>query len=305
MRETGDTCWPALFSNTLHVIQPRKAPGFTFAWLDVVGHRAFMGRVLVQTPNQKGWPLYAQLIQEHLMFLAPFLRNIEFQKPVTLAYKGTLRILLVLLHDFPELLCDYHYILCEVIPPNCVQLRNLVLSAYPRNMRLPDPFMSNLKVDQLPEINTSPRLNVTLGQLITPASLKTDLDSYLANRAPVSFLSELRSKLQVSNEPGQKYNVPLMNAVVLYVGVQAIEAIQRKEQRPSIATIAHTAHMDIFQNLAVDLDTEGKLKTLPLASEMHNRFCRSILVLQRYRQSAALSEQPYALLQLHVAVLVR
>jgi len=125
-------------------------------------------------------------------------------------------------------------------------------------MRLPDPFMSNLKVDQLPEINTSPRLNVNLASLITPASLKTDLDSYLNNRSPVSFLSELRSKLQVSNEPGQKYNVPLMNSVVLYVGVQAIQAIQTKEQRPSIATIAHTAHMDIFQNLAVDLDTEGR-----------------------------------------------
>jgi len=73
----------------------------------------------------------------------------------------------------------------------------------------------------------------------------------------VSFLSELRSKLQVSNEPGQKYNISLMNAVVLYVGSQAIQAIQAKEQRPGIATIAHTSHMDIFQNLAVDLDTEG------------------------------------------------
>lgn len=73
---------------------------------------------------------------------------------------GTLRILLVLLHDLPELLCDYHYALCDVIPPNCVQLRNLILSAYPRNMRLPDPFMPNLKVDQLAEINSSPRIGI-------------------------------------------------------------------------------------------------------------------------------------------------
>jgi CCR4-NOT transcription complex subunit 1 len=33
-----------------------------------------------------------------------------------------------------------------VIPPNCIQLRNLILSAFPRNMRLPDPFTPNLKV---------------------------------------------------------------------------------------------------------------------------------------------------------------
>lgn len=56
--------------------------------------------------------------------------------------------LLVLLHDFPEFLCDYHYGFCDVIPPNCIQLRNLILSAFPRNMRLPDPFTPNLKVDK-------------------------------------------------------------------------------------------------------------------------------------------------------------
>ena len=55
-------------------------------------------------------------------------------------YSGTLRILLVLLHDFPEFLCDHHYSFCDVIPPNCIQMRNLILSAFPTNMRLPDPF---------------------------------------------------------------------------------------------------------------------------------------------------------------------
>jgi hypothetical protein len=61
-------------------------------------------------------------------------------------YRGTLRVLLVLLHDFPEFLCDYHYGFCDVIPPNCIQMRNLILSAFPRSMRLPDPFTPNLKV---------------------------------------------------------------------------------------------------------------------------------------------------------------
>lgn len=61
-------------------------------------------------------------------------------------YQGTLRVLLVLLHDFPEFLCDYHFSFCDVIPPNCIQMRNLILSAFPRNMRLPDPFTPNLKV---------------------------------------------------------------------------------------------------------------------------------------------------------------
>lgn len=64
--------------------------------------------------------------------------------------------------------------------------------------------------------------------------------------------------LQVSNEPGNRYNIQLINALVLYVGTQAIAHIHNKGSTPSMSTITHSAHMDIFQNLAVDLDTEGK-----------------------------------------------
>lgn len=70
--------------------------------------------------------------------------------------------------------------------------------------------------------------------------------------------SLLFSGSQVSNEPGNRYNIRLINALVLYVGTQAIAHIHNKGSTPSMSTITHSAHMDIFQNLAVDLDTEGK-----------------------------------------------
>lgn len=246
------------YCHTLHILRPAKAPGFAYAWLELVSHRVFIGRMLAITPQQKGWGMYAQLLIDLFKFLAPFLRNAELAKPVTLLYKGTLRVLLVLLHDFPEFLCDYHYGFCDVIPPNCIQMRNLILSAFPRSMRLPDPFTPNLKVDMLPEITHAPRVLTNFASMIQPMSFKKDLDSYLKARAPVTFLSELRSNLQVSNEPGMRYNIPLMNALVLYVGTQAISFIRSKGLTPNMSTIAHSSHMDIFQNLAVDLDTEGR-----------------------------------------------
>ena len=133
-------------------------------------------------------------------------------------YRGTLRVLLVLLHDFPEFLCDYHYGFCDVIPPNCIQMRNLILSAFPRNMRLPDPFTPNLKVDMLPEISIAPRMVTNFAGLIKP-SFKKDLDSFLKNRVPVTFLSELRTNLQSSSsgaaEAGMRYNISMINALVM------------------------------------------------------------------------------------------
>ncbi|XP_029951285.1 CCR4-NOT transcription complex subunit 1 isoform X6 [Salarias fasciatus] len=245
------------FCNTFHILRPTKAPGFVYAWLELISHRIFIARMLAHTPQQKGWPMYAQLLIDLFKFLAPFLRNVELNKPMQILYKGTLRVLLVLLHDFPEFLCDYHYGFCDVIPPNCIQLRNLILSAFPRNMRLPDPFTPNLKVDMLSEINIAPRI-LTNFTGVMPSQFKKDLDSYLKTRSPVTFLSELRSNLQVSNEPGNRYNIQLINALVLYVGTQAIAHIHNKGSTPSMSTITHSAHMDIFQNLAVDLDTEGR-----------------------------------------------
>ncbi|XP_077145078.1 CCR4-NOT transcription complex subunit 1 isoform X1 [Ranitomeya variabilis] len=245
------------FCNTFHILRPTKAAGFVYAWLELISHRIFIARMLAHTPQQKGWPMYAQLLIDLFKYLAPFLRNVELPKPMQILYKGTLRVLLVLLHDFPEFLCDYHYGFCDVIPPNCIQLRNLILSAFPRNMRLPDPFTPNLKVDMLSEINIAPRI-LTNFTGVMPSQFKKDLDSYLKTRSPVTFLSELRSNLQVSNEPGNRYSIQLINALVLYVGTQAIAHIHNKGSTPSMSTITHSAHMDIFQNLAVDLDTEGR-----------------------------------------------
>lgn len=129
------------------MLQPRRVPGFAFHWLDIIGHRNFIGRLLADsTDTGRTGAMYTQLILCHLKFLAPFLRNVQLPKSISVLYKGTLRVLLVILHDFPEILCEYHYVLCDVIPANCVQLRNLVLSAYPRDMRLSDPFTQTFEM---------------------------------------------------------------------------------------------------------------------------------------------------------------
>lgn len=78
----------------------------------------------------QGWNFYAQLLIDLFKYLAPFLRNAELAKPVQLLYKGTLRVLLILLHDFPEFLCEYHYGFCDVIPPNCIQVSIIIIIKY-------------------------------------------------------------------------------------------------------------------------------------------------------------------------------
>ena len=211
--------------------------------------------------NYKSWTMYAILLTQLIRFLAPFLRNIQLNEPIQFLYKGTLRLFLVLLHDFREFLCSCHYQFCDTIPSNCIQLRNLILSAFPRTMKLPDPLTPNLKVDMIGEVDPNPP-KITFPYVNNiPLKLKNDLDIYIKTRSPVTFLSDLRSYLQTSPDPGCHYNIQLMNALVMYVGAQGITALRAKSLIPSLATLthaSHSAHSDIFQSLVADLDSEGR-----------------------------------------------
>ncbi|KAK9916879.1 hypothetical protein WJX75_008268 [Coccomyxa subellipsoidea] len=244
----------AAIAVTLEGVQPVRVPGFAFQWLELISHRHLMPK-LVLAPGQAGWPHLERLLVALLRFMEPYLRNADLTDAIRNLYKGTLRVLLVLLHDFPEFLCEYHFELCNVVPPSCIQMRNLILSAFPRNMRLPDPFTPNLKVDLLSEITVAPSYRPEAAALL-PAGLRAEVDAYMAARQPASFLATLKQRLLLPQHEtilcGTKYSQPLLNALVFYVGIRATEAL--KGAQP----VMHAPAVDVFQRLAGDLDTEGR-----------------------------------------------
>merc|ERR1712232_804404 len=230
----------SVFGSAFHIMQPLVVPGFSFAWLELISHRMFLSNILL-IKNQKGWAMAHQLLIDLFLFLEPHLRKTELTDAIKHLYKGTLRVLLVLLHDFPSFLAGYHLSLCNVIPENCVQLRNLILSAFPRGMVLPDPFTPNLKIDRLPEISQSPTI---LSNVPGPlASFRAELDSYLKSHTPDFFLSTLLPRLHKSNSP-KVIDAPRINSLVLYIGIRAIARLSSTQMAPQIA---HTPEMEILQ----------------------------------------------------------
>ena len=77
-----------VFRQALFVLQPRRVPGFAFHWLDIIGNRNFIGRLLSDNnDNARTSAMYTQLILCHMKFLAPYLRNVQLPKPITVIYK--------------------------------------------------------------------------------------------------------------------------------------------------------------------------------------------------------------------------
>ncbi|CAB9518549.1 CCR4-NOT transcription complex subunit 1 [Seminavis robusta] len=236
-----------VFGAAFHVSQPLVMPGFAFAWLELVSHRHYLPNLLL-LPGQKGWNLAQQLLVDHFLFLEPYLRKTELTPAIKKLYEGTLRVLLVLLHDFPSFLAGYHLSFCNVIPDNCVQLRNIVLSANPKGMLPPDPFTPNLKIDLLPEISQSPTI---LSNVLGPIdSLRGHLDAYLKDGQRRAFLTGLPALLY--KEGTTEVDAPKVNSLVLYIGIHALARLQNNQ-----ISLSHTPEMEVLQKL-MELDDRGR-----------------------------------------------
>lgn len=180
-------------------------------------------------------------------------------------YKGVLRILLILHHDFPEFVAENHFQFCNVIPAHCAQLRNLVLSAYPSSFhKLPDPFREGLKVERLEEMREAPKI---AGDIVAPlqkANIKSAVDAALQNNTAIE--AAIQSICEAIYNPRSKdtglfltpinVDVVLVNALVLYIGQQAVSAAAAKgSTRAAFEDSPHTA---LLERLAKGLRPEGR-----------------------------------------------
>ena len=174
-------------------------------------------------------------------------------------YRGVLRILLILHHDFPEFLAENHYRLCNTIPPHCTQLRNLVLSAFPSSiLELPDPFTTGLKVDRLDEIRKAPTIAGDITAPIHESNLKDVIDDALHS----SSISDknITQIVEVINDPTAGSNVlqadtALPHAIVLYIGQSAISATGAKNG-PSF--VPESPQASLMSKLAKELQPEAR-----------------------------------------------
>lgn len=202
--------------------------------------------------GQKGWHIAHQLLIDQLLFLEPYLRRVELAQPIKKLYEGTLRVLLMLLHDFPSFLSGYQLSFCNVIPDTCVQLRNIIVSATPKNISAPDPFSPSLKIDLLPETSQSPAV---LSNVFGPIEfMRSQLDSYLKDSQRRNFLSELIPMLHTDGS--SELNTARVNSLVVYVGAHALARLQSAQ-----ISLSSTPDIELFQKL-MELDDRGRYTCL-------------------------------------------
>ncbi|CAO3592130.1 unnamed protein product [Absidia cylindrospora] len=226
------------FCDALFTLQPSQFPGFAFSWLQLVSHRVLLPQLLAKS-DRLGWHIYHKLILCLLKFLGTLLEKQSLHTATKAFYHGTLRLLVVLLHDFPEFLCDYYMVFVQVIPHTCIQLRNMVLSAFPLVMHFPDPLTPDLCLGLLPECKEDPSVVMSYATILTEQQFHLKIDQFIQDgsssfyKDALDFVTSSSSASADDGSKQQKYvHEDVLNALVLYTATQVIQV--PTESNPAI-----------------------------------------------------------------------
>ncbi|KAJ5591192.1 transcriptional regulator family: CCR4-Not complex component N.t1.c1, partial [Penicillium hetheringtonii] len=251
-------------ANKFLSLQPRYVPSFVYGWLSLVSHRVFMSDML-NMPERAGWAVYCEIMQVLLSYIGEQLKAANISYVAKDLYKGVLRILLILHHDFPEFVAENHFQFCNVIPAHCAQLRNLVLSAYPSSFqKLPDPFREGLKVERIEEMREIPKIAGEVAAPLQQANIKDVVDTVLQNgNTPESVVQQICDTV-MSAEPRDtalfyqpiNVDVVLVNALVLYIGQQAVNEHASKSDTRSV--FENSNHAALLEKLAQAMQPEAR-----------------------------------------------
>ena len=172
-----------IFVQTLHILQPVKYPSFAFAWLQLISSK-FLIRSLLKSEKQELWSSYTMLLLDLLFFYnSVFNPGLFVQDEIKEYYMATLKIFLLLLNDFSDFLSQQSFIILEEIPKNFKQFRNLILSAYPKHLKIPNPFKhSNQTIQLAAEYKKIPYTNPNINNRINSHNLSTNLFNYIRNK---------------------------------------------------------------------------------------------------------------------------
>lgn len=218
---------------------------------------------MLEDGKDKRWDVYAKLMETLLIFTGQLIKPTGETIMAQNFYRGVLRVLLVIHHDYPEFLAENHFRFCNSIPMHCTQLRNLIVSAYPSNiLEMPDPFSTGLKVDRLDDSRQAPTICADIDQILLDAGIKDSLDNLLKVSEPK--IQDIERVCNATYYPEPKpagfelvpttADPALIHAIVLYIGTEAVASQGAKTP----VFDANSAAARLLEKLVKELHSEAR-----------------------------------------------
>ena len=226
------------FAARFNDLGPSLFPGFVYAWLALIQHRVFLPSMLRMTGNA-GWAPLTKILKQLLEFAGEQLKPVEVTNFAKDIYRSTLKLLVILQHDFPDYLAANHVQLCESIPPHCTQFINMILMASPASVaKMPDPTQPGLRIDRMEEARDVPRAAADPAGQLARIGLLGILEQALQagpTEDVVAHITRAINTPETAADGRQQTtfggvpiatNVAVIDAIVLHIGNHAAARVQ-------------------------------------------------------------------------------
>lgn len=221
-----------VFASIFLMLGPRHYAGFFFAWIGLVSHRCFLPRFLALR-NVDGWAPMVDLIESLLVYVGELTKPVHPVPILRGIYEAAIKTLMALNQDWPLLLASHHARLCQAISSSCTQVINLILTATPDNVRIPDILnQPGIKLDRIEESRQAPVIadRDMVFNLLREEGLLDLIDQALNNGPSEDAVAHVAHAMQ--SKRGQQTsvghvpvnaNIKLIDAVVLYIGISSTD----------------------------------------------------------------------------------
>ncbi|KAK2001242.1 CCR4-Not complex component [Colletotrichum falcatum] len=221
------------FASRLVDLGPKYLPGFVFGWLSILQHRVFLPTVM---KDRAGWTAFTRLLQLLLEHVGEQVKSIEPSNVAREIYRATLKLLVILQHDYSEYLAAHSHQLTTSVPPHCKQLLNAILTANPAtHPQLSDPSFPGLQVGRLDEAQESPESLDNSATILRELGLLEILDHALQNGPLEDTLAHITRAITENPRLDTGFghvpinaNLPVIEAVTLHIGNYAVEQSTQK-----------------------------------------------------------------------------
>ncbi|TDZ29020.1 General negative regulator of transcription subunit 1 [Colletotrichum spinosum] len=221
------------FAVRLADLGPRYLPGFVFGWLSLLQHRVFLPNMLKE---RAGWAAITRLLQLLLEHVGEQLKVLEPSNVAREVYRATLKLLVILQHDYSEYLAAHSHQLASSIPPHCKQLLNSILAVNPiTHSKIPDPPFLGLPAERVEEVREqSDKVDESASEL-RDLGLLAVFDHALLNGPSEDTLAHITRAITEARrtETGFGFvpinaNLDIIEAVTLHVGNYAVRHAAQK-----------------------------------------------------------------------------
>lgn len=263
-------CLKSFANAVMGISQPTFAPRFAYGWMSILSHRLFMGKLLA-APREEGWADYHRCLQWHFRFISPLFKAQELSPSGRTILQATLRLLIVLLHDFPDFLVEHYHTLAANVPLHCIQMRNIILSAFPSS-EAPLPSCYDRLPSLLGRMQHFPTVRSDYMSALSTGGLRAAIDQYVRSRQPEAsaLVTEIKNRVVIKQvgtdgEPLVVYNTTLLHAVVFYLGTTAVGRFYQRMGRVDFES--KMEEVRLLGELATSLDAEGQYYMISIIAD--------------------------------------